>query len=134
HKASYTGFRNYNYILQALHDGDWLRVFAIDVCPNHVRSHRCKTTGKVHHGPHIHFGDEKTQWFTWRPLYVEQNESTNGKFYRRFMRHIQLLEINNLFLEPFGVDNGFQTDLHVEQLACTYVRILQPSWAFAAAR
>lgn len=117
HVASYTGFRTYSYILQLLHDGDWLRAFAIDVCPDHAKSHRCHKTGQQHFGSHLHYGDHRSPWFTWRPISYGQQTPNDGRFYRRFMRHIHLIQIDGLLLEPFGVDNGMQTNLFAEPLA-----------------
>lgn len=111
HTAQHTGYAVTSYMLQVFHGGDWLRAFAIDVTPAHARSHLCHKTRKPHFGPHLHYGDHRTSWFTWRPLMCHQPATNDGRYYRRFMRHIHLIEIDGLSLEPFGVNNGSEPDL-----------------------
>lgn len=78
------------------------RVFMLEVCPSHIRSH--KEPGLELFGPHLHLGDYRLAQIT-REVHARLDGAALHRWVERFRRHARIMDNGGrALLPPFAND------------------------------
>lgn len=85
--------------------GRTLKVFMLEVYPNHKLSHR--EPGLEIFGPHVHLGDERVGTAIAKPSRCSIDANALKRWIRRFQRHSRILDDNEARIIPPFEDSLF---------------------------